>query len=123
MAAIPSVARADVIYAQSPGPLNGSSYRDSGTTNFQDGYAEYDDFALSRTQVIARITWINAYHTFTPSNNPIGPDTLSWQLRIDADSVSGDQHDPIAPPCMPRTRPPRRSPRPSWGRPMPTAAA
>lgn len=55
--------------------------------------------------MIARITWIGAYHASTPSNNPIGPDTLSWQLRIDADSVSGDQHDPIAPPLYAENTP------------------
>jgi hypothetical protein len=85
-------ARAAVIYNQPADfPPNNFNFLTTATGAGSAGFRTYDSFVLSESSTITGFSWQGLYYDFiNPVNNPVNPNTTTWQLGIFAsDPVTG----------------------------------
>ncbi len=88
----PSAAFADTVVFSQPGnPASGSQCTPTCVTSSETetgyGYQSYDQFWFASTTEFNAVSWQGFYFDgVTPSNDPVPPNTLSWQLGIYANN-------------------------------------
>lgn len=76
---------------QFPGAIGSSWTTDYGLDGATPrGFQTYDNFTLAGTADLTRFTWQVYYLDFqVPGNNPVAPDTNSWEVSIWSNSATG----------------------------------
>jgi hypothetical protein len=87
LAALP--AAAGVVYNQpgDGGACDTSCWTSSFGADLDAGYRTFGSFSLSQNAAITTVSWQGFYNDYlNPANDPVGPDTTSWQIGFYADN-------------------------------------
>lgn len=85
-----SATASPIVYNQPPGPdACGGACWTSDVDPGGAGFQTYDDFTLAQTVGIDGVSWRGFYWDFvTPGNNPVAPDTTTWDVDFYANNVA-----------------------------------
>lgn len=77
-------AGAAILYNQPPDfPPNNFNFYTTSTAPGSPGFRAYDSFVLSQPATITGFNWQGLYYDFVNlANNPVNPNTTSWQIGI-----------------------------------------